>query len=185
MLCGCVYELVCGRLCQWNYCSAVENVNRQTADGGCHIDFNTQLKHKTHTGSCTWWEKDAHAHTEKASRVVIDVDLSYLTLTALTLEKMKRKRRGGEKGENKSNKKHEEGRETIRGWKEKEEKREDKSMCVLYCCSIFLSIFLSSSFFSIFFTLWLCHSALLYLFLPLVFLSVRQTMTITKCDLTL
>ncbi len=41
-----------------------------------------------------------HTHRE-ASKVVKDVDLSYLTLTALTLEEMKRRRRRGEKREKK------------------------------------------------------------------------------------
>lgn len=44
-------------------------------------------------------ERNGCTHTEKASKVVKDVDLSYLTLTALTLERMKRKRGVEEEGQ--------------------------------------------------------------------------------------
>lgn len=67
----------------------VYNVNRQTTDGGCHIDFNTQLKHNPHKPE--HMKTNGCRRTEKASKVVKDVDLSYLTLTVLTLEEMRRK----------------------------------------------------------------------------------------------
>lgn len=44
-------------------------------------------------------ERNGCTRTEKASKVVKDVDLSYLTLTALTLERMKRKRGVEERGQ--------------------------------------------------------------------------------------
>lgn len=91
---------MCVRHCKLNNCSREKNVNRQTTDGGCHINFDTQLKRKTlgpaHTkrNGCTRTMR----RTQKASAVVKDVDLSYLALTALTLKEMK-KSRGIEEGE--------------------------------------------------------------------------------------
>ena len=76
-----------GRHCQSNYCSKAENINGQTTEGCCHIDF----KHNTHRLA----HMKRKGHT--ASKVVEDVDLSYLTLTALTLKKMKRNREEGQR----------------------------------------------------------------------------------------
>lgn len=129
MLCGCV--CACVRHCQSNYCSMEKNVNRQTTDGGCHIDFNTRMKHDTHR--LAHMKGNGHTHTKKSSKVVEDVDLSYLSLTAVTLEEMKRKRRG--RKQSRSMEREDEQKEAER--RMKETARESIFSYSLHCVYIF------------------------------------------------
>lgn len=120
--------VMCVRHCKLNNCSREKNVNRQTTDGGCHINFDTQLKRKT--------LGPAHTKRNGCTRTMRRTEgfyrckrcwLKLLTLTALALKEMK-KSRGIEEGEESKGTEKEEKQEEAR----EERKREDKSSHPLY-----------------------------------------------------
>lgn len=91
--------VMCVRHCKLNNCSREKNVNGQITDGGCHINFDTQLKRKT--------LGPAHTKRNGCTRTMRRTEgfyrckrcwLKLLTLTALALKEMK-KSRGIEEGE--------------------------------------------------------------------------------------